>query len=96
MLTLLKSLGVFAMNIRIPAKVTYLFAFAFLIIAIGLVVAQPAVAQRSGIYHLVAHSNQNSNAGVFRINEATGQVSFCFVDGSNAANVTVRCTPEVE
>jgi hypothetical protein len=66
------------------------------IVALGaMAVYQPAVAQRGGPYHLVAHSNETANVGLFRINQASGQVSFCFVEGVGAA-VSVRCTPEVE
>ncbi|MGE3770137.1 MAG: hypothetical protein AB7G06_04215 [Bdellovibrionales bacterium] len=56
---------------------------------------QPAEAQRTGPYTLVAHSNETANVGVFRVNNGTGQVSFCMVEGAGQA-VSVRCTPEVD
>ncbi len=72
------------------------FLFFVALIGLGaLAVYQPALAQRGGPYQLVAHSNQTANVGIFRVNQASGQVSFCFVEGSGAA-VSVRCTPEVD
>jgi len=88
------------MNIRFrtpnAVHAAYVFAFAVIVAVTGLVLAQPATAQRNGPYYLVAHSNQNANVGVFRINQGSGQVSFCYVEGSSSANVGVRCTAEVE
>ena len=83
------------MKAKLNNSAAYLFAFAVLVLAGVLLWGQPAEAQRSGIYHLVAHSNQTSNVGIFRVNESTGQVSFCFVEGTTSAT-TVRCTPEVQ
>ena len=42
---------------------------------------QPARAQMGGPYQLMHHANPNANAGVFRIDTATGEVSYCFVTG---------------
>ena len=77
------------------ARPLFFLIFGVLVVLAVLAFYQPAVAQRSGPYQLVAHSNQTANVGIFRINQSSGQVSFCFVEGAGAA-VTVRCTPEVE
>ena len=83
------------MNAKQPSLTTYFFAFTAVVLAGLLALGQPAEAQRAGLYRLVAHSNQTSNVGLFRINESTGQVSFCFVEGSTSA-ASVRCTAEVQ
>lgn len=58
-----------------------------------LVAQQPAEAQRSGPYQLVAHSNQTADVGIFRLNVSSGAVSFCYVRG---ATPTLACTGEVQ
>jgi hypothetical protein len=35
----------------------------------------------SGPFHLMHHTNPTANAGVFRLDTATGEVSYCFVTG---------------
>jgi hypothetical protein len=45
---------------------------------------RPAQAAIDGPYMLEHHSNPNANAGVFRIDESTGEVSYCFVNGQSA------------
>lgn len=50
----------------------------------------PANAQRVGPFQLMHHSNTNANAGVFRIDESSGEVSYCYVAGDNATLVCSR------
>ena len=41
---------------------------------------QPAEAQRyGGPYQLMHHSNTLANAGVFRLDTASGEVSYCYI-----------------
>lgn len=55
--------------------------------------AGKAEAQRAlGHYSLTRHSNPNAIAGVFRLNESTGYVSYCYLDTSGKPLVT--CTQE--
>jgi len=42
-----------------------------------------ARASMNGPFQLEHHSNPNANAGVFRLDTATGEVSYCFL-GSNS------------
>ena len=35
----------------------------------------------TGPFQLMHHSNVNANAGVFRLDTSTGEVSYCFVSG---------------
>ena len=73
-----------------------LFAGAALI-AVGLFFgngAHPASAMANGPYQLMQHSNVTANAGVFRVDTATGEVSYCYVNGTNE-NVGVACTKPV-
>lgn len=42
-----------------------------------------ARAAGNGPYALMQHSNTSANAGVFRIDTATGDVSYCFVSQTN-------------
>jgi hypothetical protein len=44
----------------------------------------PATAQAGGPWQLMHHSNINANAGVFRLDTATGEVSYCYVTGDAA------------
>ncbi len=41
----------------------------------------PARAALGGPYQLMHHSNSNANAGVFRLDTTSGEVSYCFVSG---------------
>lgn len=72
--------------------------FIGLTIAVGLLVgvlaASHVEAQRVGPFALVAHSNQTANVGVFRLDTASGQVSFCYVNDQGGVNV--RCTTATE
>ncbi|MBI1274083.1 MAG: hypothetical protein GC131_08390 [Alphaproteobacteria bacterium] len=54
-----------------------LAAFAF-IATLG---AAPAEAQRTGPYQIMHHSNTTANAGVFRLDTVSGEVSYCYVTG---------------
>ena len=46
-------------------------------------VMRPAQAQSVGPFQLMHHSNTVANAGVFRLDTASGEVSYCFVSGAN-------------
>lgn len=48
---------------------------------------RPAVAQRVGPFQLMHHSNTTGNAGVFRLDESTGEVSYCFISGDASASL---------
>ncbi len=52
---------------------------------------RPAEAQRVGPFQLMHHSNPTANAGVFRLDESTGEVSYCFV----TANSELLCSKAV-
>ncbi len=52
---------------------------------------RPAEAQRVGPFQLMHHSNPTANAGVFRLDESTGEVSYCFV----TANSELLCSTAV-
>jgi hypothetical protein len=51
-----------------------------------------ANAGTGGPYQLMHHSNVNANAGVFRLDTATGEVSYCYLPGS----ADVICTRPVK
>ena len=42
-----------------------------------------AQAQGSGPFQLMHHSNTVANAGVFKLDVSTGDVSYCFVSGTS-------------
>ena len=46
---------------------------------------RPAVAMGGGPYQLMHHSNTSANAGVFRLDTSTGEVSYCYLAGANNA-----------
>jgi hypothetical protein len=53
-------------------------------IAVSIIIVngfQPAKAAMNGPFMLMHHSNTVANAGVFRIDTATGDVSYCYVGG---------------
>jgi len=52
---------------------------------------RPAEAQRTGPFQLMHHSNTTANAGVFRLDEGSGEVSYCFV----TANSELLCSKGV-
>lgn len=78
--------------LRMPVLLTFMA----LVIATGsllLAFQQPAEAQRSGPYQLVAHSNETADVGLFRLNVTSGAVSFCYIRGNPP---TIACTAEVQ
>ena len=62
-----------------------ILAGAFLIAASIIFVSSipSATAQSRGPFQLMHHSNTVANAGVFRIDTASGEVSYCFVSSAN-------------
>jgi len=45
----------------------------------------PAEAQYGvGAFQLMHHSNNQANAGVFRLDTATGDVSYCYITGDQS------------
>lgn len=46
-----------------------------------------------GPYMIMHHSNTTALAGVFRVNQSTGYMSYCYIDANGRPAVT--CTPEV-
>lgn len=55
---------------------------------------RPAEAQRmsSGPFQLMHHSNTVANAGVFRLDTATGEITYCYITG----NSDLACTHAVK
>jgi hypothetical protein len=55
---------------------------------------RPAEAQRlsGGPYQLMHHSNTVANAGVFRLDTASGEISYCYVTG----NSDLTCTRTIK
>lgn len=49
-------------------------------------VGHPAVAMGNGPFQLMHHSNATANAGVFRLDTASGEVSYCYLPGTNSAD----------
>lgn len=56
----------------------------------------PASAQKteSGPYQLMHHSNTVANAGVFRLDTNSGEITYCHVAGDSTPNLT--CTKPVK
>lgn len=52
-----------------------------------------ATASVGGPYQLMQHSNNTANAGVFRLDTSSGDVSYCYVLSSGQADVV--CTKSV-
>jgi len=75
------------MKTLIPAALLIAAAF-----ALG-EAARPAAAFNGGPYQLMHHSNTAANAGVFRLDTNTGEVSYCFVVGTTG--VDISCTKPV-
>ncbi len=52
----------------------------------------PAQALSGGPYTLMHHANPNANAGVFRLDQSSGEVSYCFVsaDGQLVCSASVK------
>lgn len=53
--------------------------------------AQTGQLRSLGPYQIMQHANTTATPGVFRVNQTTGYVSYCFIDGSGRS---VTCTPE--
>ncbi len=54
---------------------------------------RPAEAQRyGGPFQLMHHSNTVANAGVFRLDTGTGEVSYCYI----TADQSLTCSKEVK
>ena len=69
--------------------------FGVFLVALGFVFAggnHPAAALSGGPYMLMQHSNTTANVGVFRLDTASGAVSYCYMTGAS----TLKCTEEVE
>ena len=50
---------------------------------------RPATAQNyGGPYQLMHHSNTSANAGVFRLDTGTGEVSYCYIGGDQNLSCT--------
>ena len=54
----------------------------------------PVSAEGAGTFMLVAHSNNNAQVGIFRIDTTTGAVSYCYINGT--VNASIVCTPPVQ
>jgi hypothetical protein len=52
----------------------------------------PAEAQMRGPFQLMHHSNTVSNAGVFRLDTSSGEVSYCFI----TADSSLTCSAPVK
>ena len=68
-----------------------------LIIAASIIFVQtinPAAAQKMSVgpFQLMHHSNTVANAGVFRLDVSTGDVTYCYI----AANSELTCTKPVK
>lgn len=56
---------------------------------------RPAAAMSSGgPYQLMHHSNTSANAGVFRLDTSSGEVSYCYLTGAGDTNL--KCTDPVK
>ena len=55
---------------------------------------RPAEAQRlaRGPFQLMHHSNTAANAGVFRLDTSSGEVTYCYI----TADSQLTCTPSVK
>lgn len=51
-------------------------------------VMRPAEAQHVGPFQLMHHSNPQANAGVFRLDTSSGDVSYCYISGAGALSCT--------
>jgi hypothetical protein len=48
---------------------------------------QSAVAMNGGPFQIMHHSNTAANAGVFRLDTGTGEVSYCYLSGTSGADL---------
>jgi hypothetical protein len=53
---------------------------------------RPAEAQHVGPFELMHHSNTVANAGVFRLDTTTGEVTYCYI----TADSSLICTKSVK
>ncbi|MGB4102347.1 MAG: hypothetical protein WBK91_10640 [Alphaproteobacteria bacterium] len=68
---------------------------AFSVILIGTI--PRAEAQRMGPFQLMHHSNTQANAGVFRLDTNSGDVSYCFLTGAGLnEQVRLICSKPVQ
>jgi hypothetical protein len=52
-----------------------------------------AEAQRTGPFQLMHHSNTTANAGIFRLDTVSGEVSYCYLSGESfTAQSKLLCT----
>ncbi len=58
--------------------------------------AETAAAQRGGPFAIAAHQNNNVSPGVFRMDLNSGEINYCFVRGTSAADSIVVCTKNAE
>jgi len=49
---------------------------------------RPAQAQHEGPFVLEHHSNATANAGVFRLDTSSGEVSYCYLGNPSTGDVT--------
>lgn len=54
----------------------------------------PAAAFSNGPYQLMHHSNTGANAGVFRLDTVSGEVSYCYITGQSGIDLT--CSKPVQ
>lgn len=53
---------------------------------------RPAAAQARGPFQLMHHSNSTALAGVFRLDTASGEVSYCYI----SADQNLTCSRSVQ
>ncbi|MDD3288617.1 MAG: hypothetical protein PHX43_06385 [Alphaproteobacteria bacterium] len=46
-----------------------------------------ATASSGGPYQLMHHSNTSANAGVFRLDVNSGEISYCYLPGTNQLDI---------
>lgn len=46
-----------------------------------------------GPFVLMHHANPTANPGVFRLDTATGEVSYCYISGGAGDNAAMHCLP---
>jgi len=58
---------------------------------------RPAMAQHmsGGPFMIVHNGNPNANSSIFRLDQSTGEVTYCFVNQSSSSTSLV-CTPPVK
>ncbi|HBM91206.1 MAG TPA: hypothetical protein DD400_04960 [Rhodospirillaceae bacterium] len=72
-----------------------MFFIGAVLIALSLgsaLLVRPASAMGGGPYELMRHSNATANAGVFRVDTTSGNVSYCYL----TSGVNLICTKEVK